>query len=110
MQLAPMWSRSVLPEDDVDLEEIAPIVDPWAAGDGDRHAGALVIRAQHARIVSDETIFHRIDAIRVSGQHQLANLPQRLLSALDGDGVFEFVKVWDVFHRINFGTVSDPFE
>src|SRR5208337_2516468 len=59
IQLAPMRSCSVLPEDRVDVEEIAPIVDPRAAGDGDRHAGALVKGAQHARIASDETIFHR---------------------------------------------------
>ncbi len=43
MQLAPVRSGSVLPEDRVD-EEIAPIVDSRAAGDGDRYAARVTIR------------------------------------------------------------------
>src|ERR1700722_16712464 len=52
MQLPPMRSRTVLPKDRVDVEEIAPIVDARSARDGDRDAGALIIRAQHARVAS----------------------------------------------------------
>src|SRR5277367_4846191 len=65
MQLAPMGSCSVLSEDRVDVDEIAPIVDPWSAGNVDRHASSLIIGAQHSRIASDKTIFHGIDAISV---------------------------------------------
>src|SRR5579863_4331572 len=47
MQLAPMRPRSVLPKDRVDVEKIAPIGNSRPTGDRDRHAGALVIRAEH---------------------------------------------------------------
>ena len=42
MQLAPMRSGSVLPEDRLD-ELVSPIVDSRAAGDGDRHAARVTI-------------------------------------------------------------------
>ena len=67
VQFPPMRSCAVLPEDRIDVEKIAPIVESRAARDGDRHAGPLIIRAQHARIACDKTIFDRIDAIRVLG-------------------------------------------
>src|SRR5215469_6707795 len=93
MKLAPMRSRAVLPKDRVDVEEIVPIVDPRAAGDGNRHARALVVWAQHAQVAADKPIFHRIDAARMLGQHQFANLPQSLFPVFDRDGVFELVEV-----------------
>jgi hypothetical protein len=61
MKVASMRSRAALPKDRVDVEEMTPIVDSRAAGDRNRHAGALIVRAQHARVAADKPIFHRID-------------------------------------------------
>src|ERR1700733_2992271 len=110
VQFPPMRSFAVLPADRIDVEKIAPIVESRAARDGDRHAGALVIRAQHAHIACDETIFHRIDAIRVFGQDQLADLLQSLLPVFNRYCVFELVEVRDVFDWIDFRTIGDPLE
>jgi hypothetical protein len=67
VQLSPLGSRAVLPEDRIDVEQIGPTVDPRTARDGDRHTAALIVRAQHVRIAGDKAIFHWIDAIRVLG-------------------------------------------
>ena len=102
MKLAPMRSRAALPNDRIDVEEITLIVDFRAARARNRHATALMVRAQHARVAADSSIFRRVDADRVLVWHEFADLPQSLFPVFDRDGVFEFMEVRDFFDRMIF--------